>query len=77
MMAIKTGVPVYPAYVEGTQRGMEMLRAFLTPQEVTLTFGRAVTFDRSGTSRPHLEAATGLIEGAVDRLRPRRNWHSG
>jgi len=77
MMAIKTGVPVFPAYVEGTQRGMEMLRAFLTPQEVTLTFGPAITFDRSGTSRNHLEVATRLIEGAVDRLRPRRNWHAG
>jgi 1-acyl-sn-glycerol-3-phosphate acyltransferase len=77
MMAIKTGVPVYPAYMEGTQRGMDMIPAFLTPQEVTLSFGPAVEFDRGGTSHVELEAATELIQGAVWRLRPPRKWHPG
>jgi len=77
MMAIKTGVPVYPAYMEGTQRGMEMIPAFVNPQEATLAFGPAVQFDRSGTSRANLEAATELIQEAVWQLRPPARWHPG
>lgn len=69
MIAIKMKVPVYPAYLDGTQRGMPMLRAFLTPNEATLTGGPPVEFDRSSTSRDALEAATDRIQGAVETLR--------
>lgn len=72
MMAIKTKVPVYPAYLDGTQRGMPMLRAFFTPNESTIRFGPPVEFDRTSTSREALEAATERIKQAVDRLRPVR-----
>lgn len=69
MMAIKTGVPVYPAYLDGTQRNKEMLRAIALPNRATLRFGPPVEFDRSGTSKQHLEAATAQIQAAVERLR--------
>ena len=69
MMAIKTGVPVYPAYINGTQRGMSMVRAFLTPSEATITFGPPVTFARGSTSKEALEAATLTIQEAVEKLK--------
>jgi 1-acyl-sn-glycerol-3-phosphate acyltransferase len=68
MMAIKTGVPVYPAYVDGTQRGKKLFMAFLERQRATLRFGPPVEFDRSSGSRPVLEAATAQIEAAVAAL---------
>ena len=69
MMAIKTGVPVYPAYINGTQRGMSMVRAFLTPSEATLSFGPPVQFERGSTSKEALDAATRRIQEAVEKLK--------
>jgi 1-acyl-sn-glycerol-3-phosphate acyltransferase len=69
MMAIKTGVPVYPAYLDGTQRNKEMLRAIALPNRATLRFGPPVEFDRSGTGKPQLEEATAKIQAAVETLR--------
>jgi 1-acyl-sn-glycerol-3-phosphate acyltransferase len=72
MMAIKTDVPVYPAYLDGTQRGKEMLPAILVPNRATLRFGPPVEFDRSGTAKPQLEEATARIQSAVAALRDQR-----
>jgi 1-acyl-sn-glycerol-3-phosphate acyltransferase len=69
LMAIKTGVPVYPAYLTGTQRGKEMVRAFLTPNRAKLSFGPAIIFDRSSTSREALEVATEHIKNAIISLK--------
>jgi 1-acyl-sn-glycerol-3-phosphate acyltransferase len=75
LMAIKTGVPVYPAFLDGTQRNKSMLGGFLWPNRATLAFGPPVEFDRSSTDRDNLEAATEAIKAAVNALRgphPRR-----
>lgn len=69
LMAIKTGVPVYPAYLDGTQRGKEMVEAFIHSNRVRLAFGPAVKFDRSSTSKEALADATEKIRQAVARLR--------
>ena len=69
LMAIRTGVPVYPAFLDGTQRGKTMVKAFLRRNRVTVAFGPAIEFDRSDTSREGLEAATERIKAAVERLR--------
>jgi 1-acyl-sn-glycerol-3-phosphate acyltransferase len=69
MMAIRTGVPVYPAFLDGSQRNKSMVRAFLRPNRVTVAFGPEIEFDRNDTSREGLEAATDRIQAAVDRLR--------
>ena len=58
MMAIKTGVAVYPAYLDGTQRGKEMVEAVLTPNHARLIFGPPVEFDRGSTAPEALAAAT-------------------
>jgi len=69
LIAIKTGVPVYPAYLDGTQRGKEMVPALLAPQQARLAFGPAVGFARSSTSRDALEQATDKIRIAVEDLK--------
>lgn len=70
MMAIKTGVPVYPAYLDGSQRGKEMLDAFLTPNRAVLRFGPPVELGGLSTSREGLEEGTERIRQAVISLRP-------
>jgi len=69
MMAIRTGVDVYPLYVEGTQRGKDMAAAVLQSQRARIAFGGPVEFDRSSSSREALEAATARIQAAVAALR--------
>ena len=70
MMAIKTGVPVFPAYLDGTQRGEESVaRAVMYPRRATLRFGLPVEFPRDSTSREALEEATETIKSAVFALK--------
>jgi 1-acyl-sn-glycerol-3-phosphate acyltransferase len=69
LIAIKTGVPVYPAYVDGTTRGKEMVPAMTHRNRVAVRFGPQVVFDRSDTSRETLEKATQAIRSAVGALR--------
>jgi len=71
LMAIKTGVSVHPAYLDGTQRGKEMVPAIAIPNRVTLGFGKPLTFKGMGTSKPELEEATRQIRQAVFELRSR------
>jgi 1-acyl-sn-glycerol-3-phosphate acyltransferase len=69
-LAIKTGAPIYPAFLNGTQYGVsDMAAAFVGRQEATLRFGTAVEIDRSSTSRESLEAATAKLHAAVEALR--------
>ena len=74
LMAIKTGVPVYPAYLDGTQRKKSMLRAFLARNRATITFGPEVQFDRSSTSKEALQAATDRFAEAVADLKAKSEW---
>jgi len=68
LMAIKAGVPVYPAYLDGTQRGKEMVPAVLIPRKAMLRFGPPVEIDRSSTSREALEEQTRRIREAIEAL---------
>jgi 1-acyl-sn-glycerol-3-phosphate acyltransferase len=73
MMAIKTKVPVYPAYLDGTQRGKEMVDAVAHPNRASICFGPAVDFPRDSTSKEALEHATERIKDAVWSLRPQNS----
>ena len=73
LMAIKANVPVYPAYIEGTMRGSEMINAFRKRHHAALRFGPPVEFDRSSTSRETLDAATAKIVAAVAELKVRQD----
>jgi 1-acyl-sn-glycerol-3-phosphate acyltransferase len=76
LLAIKTGVPVYPAYLDGTARQKSMLSALLFPNRLTLSLGPAVDFDRSSTGRETLEKATETIYQAVADLKRKSNRES-
>lgn len=71
LMAIKTKVPVFPAYLDGTQRGREMVDAVAHPNRAAICFGPPVEFPRNSTSKDALEHATELIKQAVWSLRQR------
>jgi 1-acyl-sn-glycerol-3-phosphate acyltransferase len=72
LMAIKTGVPVYPAYLDGTQRAYRsMLAQFANANNATLTYGPPIVFDRSSTEKDALVAATAQIQAAVQALMDR------
>src|SRR5690242_9554288 len=45
VLAMKTGVDIYPAYLTGTQRKQEMLQAISIPQRTRLSFGAAIRFN--------------------------------
>jgi 1-acyl-sn-glycerol-3-phosphate acyltransferase len=67
LLASKSGVPVYPAYLDGTQRQKGMLESFIRPNHVTLAFGPPIRLaDAEG--RDGMAAATGQVRTAVERL---------
>ena len=57
LMALKTRLPVHPVYLDGTQRGDPMGRAFLRRQQAQVTFGPPV--------RLHEEFSTKDLDGAT------------
>jgi 1-acyl-sn-glycerol-3-phosphate acyltransferase len=70
LLAIKTHAPVYPVYLDGTQRESDsMLVACLKPNRAVIAFGPPVEFDRTGTDRDSLERATDKIRQAIESLR--------
>ena len=69
LMAMKMKVPVYPAYLDGTQRDTSMVAAFFKPHRARIIFGDEVRFDRSDEGRHGLEAATSAMQSAVEGLR--------
>jgi 1-acyl-sn-glycerol-3-phosphate acyltransferase len=65
LLAMKSGAPVYPAYVDGTQRGKGMVEAYVSPNRMTAAFGPQVELDRGADGREGLEKATAQIRDAV------------
>jgi 1-acyl-sn-glycerol-3-phosphate acyltransferase len=70
-MALRSGVGVYPASVEGTMRDRGMLEPFLFPQRAKVAFGPRVQLMESGFSKEAIERATGKIREAVCELHER------
>jgi 1-acyl-sn-glycerol-3-phosphate acyltransferase len=68
MMALRKGVPIYPAHLEGTQRGKPMLEAMLKPRVASLAFGEPLHLKETDSSREGLERATRQLEQAVASL---------
>jgi 1-acyl-sn-glycerol-3-phosphate acyltransferase len=69
LLALKSGAPVYPAFLDGTQRCKGLVEALLRPQQVTLAFGPPVDLGTNGEEgREGLETATQRIREAVAAL---------
>jgi len=69
LLALKTGAPVFPAYLDGQQRGREMLAALALVSNATVAFGPQVDLSKLEHSRQGVEEATALIQAAVAELR--------
>jgi len=67
MLAHHSKAEVYPAYLDGTQRGQDMLTVFFRSQCAKLTFGRKIELDLA-SHRPDFAATTKQIRGAVESL---------
>ncbi len=71
MLALKSGVGVYPASLDGTMRDAGMLEAFFYTQRARLAFGQRVPLTPNDMSREAIERATTQIHGAVRQLHER------
>jgi 1-acyl-sn-glycerol-3-phosphate acyltransferase len=69
LLAAKSGAPIYPAYLDGTQRGKEMPRAQIEPQRARLSFGEPFHLTRARSGREHISEATAMIQNSVEKLR--------
>lgn len=69
MIALKSGAPVYPAFIDGTSRGLDMLDAILCPQRVYVAIGAPLYLTGSEHGHLTLERATDIIHDAVVSLR--------
>ena len=68
-IAIKTGAPVFPAFLNGTQYGVsDMAPVFLRGQEATVRFGAAVDFDRLSRGHDVSNTVVTKLQEAVSRL---------
>jgi 1-acyl-sn-glycerol-3-phosphate acyltransferase len=68
VMAAKAPCDVYPAFLDGTQRGHEILRACLRPQQAVVNFGPPLSFVPSSPKESR-QAGTARITQAVEQLR--------
>jgi 1-acyl-sn-glycerol-3-phosphate acyltransferase len=69
MLALKSKAPVYPIFLDGNQRGQEMVEVFWHRNQASVAFGPPVDLSGLPDSRQAIEMATERIQGAVDNLR--------
>jgi 1-acyl-sn-glycerol-3-phosphate acyltransferase len=68
-MAIKLKVPIYPCYLDGTQRGQDMGESFVRRNAASIRFGSEIQIGRSSTSHDALQHATDRLQAAVEALK--------
>jgi 1-acyl-sn-glycerol-3-phosphate acyltransferase len=69
LMALRSGAPVYPAYLTGNQRGREMLEAFWRPANASLSFGPPIDLTAVEATRQGVRVATERIRSSVASLK--------
>jgi 1-acyl-sn-glycerol-3-phosphate acyltransferase len=69
LLAAKSGAPVFPAYLDGTQRGQSMLRAYFKPNHSKVAYGVPIIFTREDASRANLDQSAERIRQSVENLR--------
>lgn len=69
LLALKTRAPVFPAYIDGTQRNREMVEAFLKPSSGSVAFGPGLDLADLEDSRAGIDEATRRIQSAVEALK--------
>jgi 1-acyl-sn-glycerol-3-phosphate acyltransferase len=71
MIAMKANVKVYPAYLDGTQRGKTMAQSYMHRQRATLAFGAPIDLSVESHGRDRLEHGAEMIRQSVEDLRRR------
>ena len=74
LLAIRSGAPVYPAFLTGTARGTEMVESFIIPQRVALRFGKSLVADRKDPIKSDLLHLTQIIQKSVVALGERADF---
>jgi 1-acyl-sn-glycerol-3-phosphate acyltransferase len=69
LLALRSRAPVYPVYLDGTQRGREMVEALVTRSKVCVSFGPRVKLEGLANTREGVHEATKRIEAAVVSLK--------
>ena len=69
LLAMKTRASVYTAYLDGTQRGREMIEAFYHRSEISISFGGAVNLSDLKDSKTTVLEATRRIQAAVESIK--------
>jgi 1-acyl-sn-glycerol-3-phosphate acyltransferase len=69
LLALRTRAPVYPAWLDGSQRGREMVEATITSSNVTVSYGSRLEFADLENNREGVREATHRIQSAVLALR--------
>jgi 1-acyl-sn-glycerol-3-phosphate acyltransferase len=69
LLALKSGAPVFPAYLDGTQRQKEMIQAVIQSNNVSLSYGPQIAFNLSGSGRQQMEQIAQKIHSEILRLR--------
>jgi 1-acyl-sn-glycerol-3-phosphate acyltransferase len=73
LLALRTGAPVVPLFIDGSPNTHSVLRAILTPSRTTVRFGAPFAFDRIEDRKPtrlELEEVTSRILGAISAQAP-------
>lgn len=65
LLALRTRAPVYPAYLDGTRRGREMVEAAITRSDAEVTYGAPIELTDLTNSRDGVRHATDRIQSAV------------
>jgi 1-acyl-sn-glycerol-3-phosphate acyltransferase len=65
LLALRTGAPVYPAYLDGKQRGREIFASCVLPAGAAISSGPAVDLAFLDKTRRGVEEATSRIQKAV------------
>ncbi len=68
LLAARTQAPVFPAFLDGTQRYKEMVPAFAIPNHASIRFGPPVHLTHEDGEREGVAAATERIREAVQVL---------
>lgn len=71
LLAMRAGVRVYPAWVDGTHRGPSMFESFAFPHEARLAFADPIDLPAKDPDRDDLHQATQRIQQSIEALQNR------
>jgi len=70
MMAIRTRTPIFPAHLEGSNRGQSMVQAFITGNRIKIRFGDRIDLHAGcNDDKPDLDISTQRIFDSVAKLK--------